>query len=171
MINIRIAMSDDAVIIALLGRITYVESHGEFIDNKTDLLNYNNEAFSVTKIKNDLKNPNNIFHIVYDDELPIGYAKLVLDATNNHIVSKNVCRLERIYILNDFIPKKIGPQLMNLIFKKATELKYDNMWLTVYIKNNRAISFYQKNEFKNVGSYNFQVGEKVYENIVFSKKL
>ena len=60
---------------------------------------------------------------------------------------------------------------MNLIFKKATELKYDNMWLTVYIKNNRAISFYQKNEFKNVGSYNFQVGEKVYENIVFSKKL
>ena len=116
MINIRIAMSDDAVIIALLGRITYVESHGEFIDNKTDLLNYNNEAFSVTKIKNDLKNPNNIFHIVYDDELPIGYAKLVLDATNNHIVSKNVCRLERIYILNDFIPKKIGPSINELNF-------------------------------------------------------
>ena len=45
------------------------------------------------------------------------------------------------------------------------------MWLSVYIKNNRAIRFYQKNEFKNVGELNFIVNGKEYENIVFQKKI
>ena len=44
------------------------------------------------------------------------------------------------------------------------------MWLTVYKKNNRAIRFYQKNEFKSVGKYNFLVNNKGYECLVYSKK-
>ena len=44
------------------------------------------------------------------------------------------------------------------------------MWLSVYVKNNRAIRFYQKNEFKNVGELNFLVNGKDYENIIILKK-
>lgn len=171
MLEIRIATEADTAILALLGRITYAESHGHFIDDKNDLANYINEAFSVSKTRQDIQNPKNLFYIIYADELPVGYAKLVLNALHESVVSENNCRLEKIYILNDFIPLKIGQQLLTFVEEKAKALQLDTMWLSVYIKNDRAIRFYERNEFKNVGELNFIVSGKEYENIVFSKKL
>jgi len=110
------------------------------------------------------------FYIIYVDDLPIGYAKLVVNAFNENIRSQNSCLLEPIFILNDFIPLKIGQQLLTFLEEQATKMQLDTMWLTVYIKNNRAIRFYEKNEFKNVGELNFIVNGKGYENIIFSKK-
>jgi ribosomal protein S18 acetylase RimI-like enzyme len=171
MIKIRIATEVNTAILALLGRITYVESHGDFIDDKNDLSKYINEAFSIIKTKQDINNPKNIFYIIYVDDLPVGYAKLVLNAIHESVISQNNCRLERIYILNEFIPLKIGQQFLTFIEEKAKELQLDTIWLSVYIKNNRAIRFYQKNEFKNVGELNFIVNGKEYENIIFSKNI
>lgn len=171
MITTRIATESDATILALLGRITYVESHGHFIADKNDLSNYCDNAFSVTKIRQGLNNSKNIFYIVFLNDLPIGYTKLVLNVAHESVISQNNCRLEKIYILNEFIPLKIGQQLLDLMVEKAKELQLDTMWLSVYIKNNRAIRFYERNEFKNVGEINFLVNGTTYENTVFSKKL
>ncbi|WP_299251726.1 GNAT family N-acetyltransferase [uncultured Aquimarina sp.] len=171
MIKIQIAKEADTAILALLGRITWAESHGHYIDDKSNLLKYLNNNFSVSKTKQDINNANNLFYIVYVDDLPVGYAKLVINAINESIASQNNCRLERIFIQNQFIPLKIGQQLLTFVEGKAKELQLDTMWLSVYIKNNRAIKFYEKNEFKNVGELNFLVNGKAYENIVFSKKI
>ncbi|WP_456440433.1 GNAT family N-acetyltransferase [Psychroserpens sp.] len=169
MIKIKIATEADTDVLSLLGRLTYVESHGHFIDDKNDLSKYINDAFSISKTKQDLNNPNNLFYIIYVDDLPVGYAKLVLNAIHENVVSNNNCRLDRIYILNEFIPFKIGQQFLTFVIEKAKELQLDTMWLSVYIKNNRAIRFYERNEFINVGELNFLVNGKEYENIVFSK--
>lgn len=171
MIEIRSAKETDIEVLALLGRITYSESHGHFIDNKNDLLKYNNNAFLVSKIKIDLANPNNLFYIILVDDLPVGYAKLIVNVKHEIITSQNNCRLEKIYILNDFIPLRIGQQFLTFLEEKAKELHLDTMWLSVYIKNTRAIKFYERNEFKNVGELNFSVNGKEYENIVFSKNM
>ncbi len=171
MIKIKTATQADTDVLALLGRQTWDESHGHYIEDKNDLLKYLDNNFSVSKTKQDIDNPNNLFYIIYADDLPAGYAKLILNATNENVVSQNNCRLERIFILNDFIPLKIGKQLLIFVEEQAKALKIDAMWLTVYIKNIRAIRFYEKNEFKNVGDINFEVSGKAYENIVFSKKI
>jgi ribosomal protein S18 acetylase RimI-like enzyme len=171
MIKIKIAKEADTEVLALLGRVTYAESHGHFIDDKNDLLKYTSEVFSVSKTKQDINNPKNLFYIIYADDLPVGYAKLVLKAMHKSIVSHNNCRLERIYILNEFIPLKIGQQFLTFIEEKVKVLQLDTMWLSVYIKNIRAIRFYQRNEFKNVGEFNFLVNGAAYENIIFSKKI
>ena len=54
MLHIREVTIEDASILALLGRVTYTESHGHFIESKTHLLNYLDEAFSIQKIKKDI---------------------------------------------------------------------------------------------------------------------
>ncbi len=171
MIKIKIAKEADTAVLALLGRITWAESHGHYIEYKNNLLQYLNTNFSVSKMKQDINNPNNLFYIIYVDDLPVGYAKLIINAINESVASKNSCRLERIFIQNEFIPLKLGQQLLAFVEEKAKALQLDTMWLTVYIKNNRAIRFYEKNEFKNVGKLNFIVSGKAYENIVFSKKI
>lgn len=171
MIDIKIAKESDFEVLALLGRVTYVESHGHFINNKTDLLKYNNAAFAISKTKLELANPNNVFYIIYVNDFPAGYAKIILNKINDNIVSEDNCCLDKIYILNEFIPLKIGYQFLKFTEEKARELLLDTMWLSVYVKNERAIKFYQKNDFKDVGRLNFLVNGKEYDNIVFSKKI
>ncbi len=171
MIKTKIATKADTKVLALLGRLTWAESHGHYIEDKNDVLKYLNENFSVFKTKQNISNPKQLFYIIYVDDLPVGYAKLVVNASNENITSQNSCQLERIFILNDFIPLKIGQQLLNFVEEQVKKLQLDTMWLTVYIKNNRAIRFYERNEFKNVGELNFIVNGKGYENIIFSKKI
>ena len=171
MIKIRIAKEADTAILALLGRITWAESHGHYIEDKNSLLEYLNKNFSVAKTKQEINNPKNLYYIMYVDDLPVGYAKLILNEKQESVASLNNCRLERIFILDDFIPLKIGQQLLTFVEEKAKELQLDTMWLSVYIKNTRAIRFYERNEFKNVGEINFLVDGKEYVNIVFSKRI
>jgi len=171
MIKIKIATKADIEVLALLGRLTWAESHGHYIEDKNDVLKYLNENFSVFKTKQNISNPKQLFYIIYADDLPAGYAKIILNKTNKNVASQNSCQLERIFILNDFIPLKIGKQLLTYVEEQAKVLKLDTMWLSVYIKNKRAIRFYEKNKFKNVGELNFIVNGKSYKNIVFSKKL
>ena len=94
MIRIEIAQNTSAEVLALLGRLTYVESHAHFIIDKKDLTNYINKAFSVSRTKLDIDNPKNLFIIVYSDDLPVGYAKLILHAEHDSVTSTNCCRLK-----------------------------------------------------------------------------
>ena len=171
MINIKIANAANTDILALLGRITYIESHGHFIDNKNDLSEYVKTAFSVSKTRDDINDSKNIFYIIYADEFPVGYAKLVLGSTHKSVSSPNNCQLERIYILHDFIPLKIGQQFLSFLEQKVKELQLNTIWLSVYKSNKRAIRFYQKNNYKKIGLSTFVVNGKSYENLVFSKQI
>lgn len=171
MTKIKKARESDTAILALLGRLTWAESHGHYIDDKNDLEKYLDKNFSISKTKQDINNPKQLFYIIYVNSLPVGYAKLIVNTVQESIASQNNCRLERIFILNDFIPLKIGHQLLTFVEEKAKALQLDTIWLSVYIKNKRAIRFYERNEFKNVGDLNFIVNGKNYENIIFSKKI
>lgn len=171
MIEIRRATIEDAVQISLLGRITYTESHGKYIENKAYLLDFYNTHYSVAKIREELNEKENLFWIVFSDELPIGFAKLSLNVIHPKFADKNSCKLQRLYILNDFIKLKIGSLLQDIILKEATDLKFTTIWLTAYYKNTKGIRFYKKYGFKEIGNIDFYVGEKNYENLVFAKKL
>ncbi|TVZ54992.1 ribosomal protein S18 acetylase RimI-like enzyme [Lutibacter sp. Hel_I_33_5] len=171
MIKIKKTTKADTEVLALLGRQTWAESHGHYIEDKNELKKYLDENFSISKTNENINDPKQLFYIMYEENLPIGYAKIIVHATNEHVASQNSCRLERIFILNDFIPLKVGHQLLTYVEEQVKALQLDTLWLSVYIKNKRAIRFYEKNEFINVGELNFLVDGKKYKNIVFSKKL
>ena len=171
MLEIRRATKTDAIHIALLGRITYTESHGNFIENKQNLLDFYKKNYAVSQIKLELNDENNLFWIVFYNELPIGFAKLCLNENHKKITDTDYCKLQRLYILNDFINLKIGSQLQEIILKKATDLKFKSIWLTAYYKNVKGIKFYKKYGFEEIGSIDFYVGKTNYENLIFAKKL
>ncbi|CAM1344662.1 GNAT family N-acetyltransferase [Tenacibaculum amylolyticum] len=170
-IDIKKVGVESTEVLAMLGRVTYTESHGMYIENKEDLFIYNNKAFSINKIKESLQTPNILYHILYVDELPVGYTKLILNEDFETSPSGKNCRLERIYVLNEFIPMKLGKLLLENVIQSAKELSHDHIWLSVYVKNHRAINFYRKNDFLDIGMLNFLVNGKDYENYVLSKKL
>ena len=171
MLKIRRATTNDATHIALLGRITYTQSHGDYIEDKQNLLEFYDKHYSVSQIRKELLDKNNLFWIVFSDELPIGFAKLCLNVNQLNSRDTNFCKLQRLYILNDFIALRIGSQLQDLILQTAIDLNFKNIWLTVYYKNTKGIKFYKKYGFKEIGSIDFYVGKTNYENLIFNKTL
>ncbi len=171
MITIREADLNDSEVLALLGRVTFDESHGPYIENKSDLLHHLNSNFSIKKIEKNLEDSNNVYLIIYADKLPVGYAKLILNLEEKNVKSNKVCSLDKIYVLNDFISMKIGYQLFVAIVEKAKALNFEHMWLYTYYKNEKAVKFYLRNDFVEAGRHIFYVNETGYENIVFLKEL
>ncbi len=171
MIEIRNATEADAEILALLGTTTYIESHGHFLASSTDLNEYVESTFSVSKTKEDLNDLNSVFFIIFVNELPVGYAKLLLNSRHEDVKSRVSCKLEKIYILAHFIPLRIGQKFLDFIISKMTDLQVDTIWLTVYKENKRAIGFYLKNNFQELGTSTFMVNGSGYENIVFARKI
>ena len=170
-IKIRLANKEDAKFIALLGRITFTETFGHFFRDKQDLLNYYNSTFSVEKIENGIAKSNNVFWIAFANRLPVGYAKLKLNSKSEFIDSTNICQLQKIQVLKDFLSVKIGWELQNLLLKKAQELKFKEIWLSVLNSNERAINFYKKNGFEKIGNHDFQIGKENFEFIAMGKEL
>lgn len=171
MITIRKVNINDAQVLALLARVTYSESHAHLINSKPDLLSYNNHYFSIENIKNEIADNKNVFYIAFSKNFPVGYFKIVKNYKTEYVESDNICKLERIYVLEEFIAQKIGYQLMSLAIEKASNLNFEQIWLSVHVDNSKAINFYKKNDFKDVGRLFFDVNGKKFPNIVFSKNL
>ena len=170
-IEIRMAKKEDAPFIALLGRTTFTETFGHFFGVQQDLIDYYNLTFSVQKIEDGIEKPDNVFWIAFANRLPVGYAKLKLNSHSDFIESQDVCQLQKIYVLKDFLSMKIGFGLQDALLKKAKGLSFGHVWLSVLHSNERAISFYKQSGFEQVGHHDFQIGKERFEFIAMSKQL
>jgi len=168
---IRQANVKDAKLIALLARVTFSETFGHYFRDRNDLLNYFNQTFSVEKISNSIKNSNNVFWIAFANELPVGYSKLKINSPSKFINSNKTAQLQKLYVLKDFLSMKIGLELQSQLVDKAKKNESEYIWLSVLQSNTRAISFYKKNGFTEIGNHDFQIGKELFEFIVMHKNL
>lgn len=170
-LEIRLATPEDAAVIALLGRMTFTETFGHFFKDPQDPLDYYDTTFSVDKIEKSLTKPNNVFWIAFIDRLPVGYAKLKLNSGSESLDSERECQLQKIYVLKDFLSLKIGFKLQDRLLKKAKELGFETIWLSVLKSNERAINFYKRNEFEYIGDFDFHIGKEAFDFIAMRKHL
>ena len=73
--------------------------------------------------------------------------------------------------MKDFLSMKIGFELQGLLLKKAKELNFNRIWLSVLNSNERAINFYKKTGFEKIRNHDFQIGKENFEFIAMQKKL
>lgn len=161
----------DAPIIALLARITFGETFGHYFRGLNDLLAYYERTFSVAKIASGLAKSENVFWLAYVNDLPLGYGKLKLNSDSSFIDTKKVCQLQKIYVLKDFLAQKNGYQLQDHVITKAIELDYRYIWLSVLNSNERAVRFYKRNGFEQIGQHQYSIGKEDFNFWVISKQL
>ena len=112
MISIKKATVKDYNTIVQIGNISVGEAHkgGASTEDMDAYLakNYNNEA--ITK---ELTDFNNIYHIISYNNNPVGFSKIIFNATHPNIAAQNVTKLDRIYLLQEFQGLKLGMKLLN----------------------------------------------------------
>ena len=162
MISIIKATEKDYPSIVSIGKISVAESHrgscsdkdmNEFLEK-----NYNNDA-----IGEELNDSRNIYHIIYYNDIPVGFSKIILDAEHPNIVTRNVTKLDRIYLLKEFYGLKLGLELLNFNVGISRSNKQLGMWLYTWIGNTRALDFYTKAGYAIIGSHKFYVTKTHYD--------
>ena len=150
------ATSKDYETITHIGRIAVELSHRESCSIQ-DMNEFLANTYNHDVIKEELSDAKNIYHIIYFNEKPAGFSKIILNAGYQNITEKNVTKLDRIYLLEEFYNLKLGFELLKFNIELSKENNQSGIWLFTWTGNQRAVNFYLKNGFEIIGSHKFKV--------------
>ncbi len=159
MISIKKANAKDAGLLAEIGAKSFIESHGHSAPDD-DINEFVTNKFSLSTLTDELNDPSNIYHIIWQDAEPAGYSKIIFNSTHPDIKSPNTTKLERIFLLKEFYGSSLGVQLFQFVLSMSKESGQTGMWLYVWTENKRAINFYIKNGFRIIGDYEYKISER-----------
>ena len=168
--TIRFATVGDAELIADLSRKTFYETFG-YLNTRGNMDKFLNEQFSRDKLIKEVDDNKNIFVLAFDEETPVGYATLREGEKYTSFENKDSIEIGRIYVVNSYIGTGIGRELMRKCITLAKDMKKEIIWLGVWEKNTRAISFYTKWGFEKFGEHPFILGEDVQNDWLMKKQL
>lgn len=168
--NIRYGTTDDAIMLSELGAKTFYDTFAK--DNTPENIKaYLKASFSSEIQLKELSDPDNIFLIIESENTPIGYAQLILNSTDNAIRGTKPLEIRRIYATKEYLGKGIGKELIQATIREARQRGCDCIWLGVWEKNQRAIDFYKKWGFREVGTHLFSVGDDPQNDYVMELEL
>ena len=168
--NIRYGTTEDAKMLAELGARTFYDTFAK--DNTPENIDaYLKKSFSPEIQFNELSQPDIIFLIAEFEDMPIGYAQLMINSKDESIKSTQPLEIRRIYASQEYLGRGVGKELMQAIASEAKLRGCDCIWLGVWEKNQRAIDFYKKWGFREVGTHIFSVGDDPQNDFVMELEL
>lgn len=102
---------------------------------------------------------------------PVGYMLTCEPELPEKCVQPGDYELKRIYLLHRYHGGGAGRALMDAALQTARNMNRTRLLLGVYGKNERAIAFYRKSGFKQVGERYFTVGSATHYDLVMGKTL
>ena len=132
---------DDAAMLAKIGGITLIESHGHSAPAET-MQEYIDRSFSEEACRQELMDEPDIFYAVFYKGEPAGYAKIIFNAPHSAVPLQPVTKPERLYLLKSFYDLQLGHRLLQQAIELSKAQGEKGMWLEVWKGNERAIRFY-----------------------------
>lgn len=79
--------------------------------------------------------------------------------------------IKRLYVTESSQGRGVAQKLMQAALNKVSSRGLSTAWLGVWEHNPRAIAFYEKSGFSEVGEHDFYVGEDLQRDIIMAKTL
>lgn len=168
--ELRYGGPKDAKVLAEIGKKTFYDAYVKDVDLK-NLKTVIEETFSEELQLKEINNSDTLFLIAEVNGKIAGYAKLIRNASNEHITGKDHMELSRIYLLQEYIGKGIGKELMQRCIDEARQRDCNSLWLGVWENNQNAIGFYKKQGFREVGSHAFMFGNEIQTDLIMELEL
>ena len=156
LVTIRRATPADAAVLTAVARSTFVDTFAA--DNTaSDMASYTAAAFGEAVQRTELEDPQRIVLLAESDGVCVGYAVL-MDAPAPDVVGRDAMEIARLYSVRERIGSGIGAALMRRCLDEAAAHGKQRIWLGVWEHNPRAIGFYKRWGFRDVGSQGFLLG-------------
>jgi len=147
--SIRRAVPGDAATLASFSLRTFAETFGP--DNRAeDMEAYLAKAFGVVQQTREIEDPNNVTLLVERERSLIAYVQM-------RIMLPSV-EIARFYVDRPWQGRGVADQMMRAAFDAASSAGADRIWLAVWERNPRAIAFYVRCGFRDIGSQPFLLG-------------
>lgn len=169
-IDVRRVSLNDIDKLQAIGRQTFFETFSAE-NTAEDMRKYLDEGFSEEKLAAELSNTSSEFYFALLDDSVIGYLKLNYGPSQTEMKDNNALEIERIYVLKEFHGKKVGQLLYEKAMQVAQQTNASYVWLGVWEKNPRAISFYKKNGFVEFDKHIFRLGNDEQTDIMMKRQL
>ena len=168
--RIRTASPADAAPLAALAERTFRDTFGD--DNSaSDMKAYVRGSFALDRVRAELADDANTFLLAFMNgaEQPCGYAKLRTGATDPNVIGPNPVELQRLYVDRSAMGHGIGAALMRASLDAARSAGHRTLWLGVWERNARAISFYRQWRFATVGDHVFRLGSDHQTDLIMAR--
>jgi len=155
-LQIRRGIARDAATLAEFAARTFAETFGAENDPRR-LQEYLAKAYGIEQQTAELHDPDVVTLLATLDDL-VGYAQVRRSRPPRCVEPAGSVELHRFYVDRAAHGTGVAQQLMASVRACARELGADRLWLGVWEHNPRAIAFYAKAGFSDVGAHTFDVG-------------
>jgi len=169
--TIRRATSGDAALLAEAGARMFAATFGP-VNTPEDMDIYLRAAFGEAIQRAELMNPDRATLIAENVEGSlIGYATLALGTRAPGVDGDRPGEIQRFYIDRRWHGRGLADLLMDACIDECDRWQCDVIWLAVWERNGRAISFYERHGFRRVGEKIFVLGHDEQNDYVMSRAL
>jgi diamine N-acetyltransferase len=168
--HVRTATPADAEPLAALAERTFRDTFAD--DNSTDDMEaYIRDSFSLDRVRAELADDASTFLLAFMDgeDQPDGYAKLRTGTKDLSVTGPGPVELQRLYVDRSAIGLGIGAALMRASLDAARLAGHQTLWLGVWERNARAISFYERWQFETVGKHVFRLGSDHQTDLIMAR--
>ena len=173
---IRPGVAADAPMLAALGARTFIETFGA--DNTPDdMAVYVGHAYGAEQQRAELSSPDAVFLIAEVDGTPAGYTYLREAPPPAHITDPApgqpglAIEIARFYVDSPWHGQGIAQAMMDAAIAEAARRGATTLWLGVWERNPRAIRFYAKRGFHDIGVQPFKLGRDLQHDRVMARAI
>lgn len=148
---------DDAARLASFAARTFSETYAAH-NTAEDMRAYQEEAFGVVQQTRELADPSMMTVLAIAGERLLAYAQVRCKAAPACVPQDAPAEIYRFYVDATAHGTGVAQQLMREALLAARDLGGKDVWLGVWEQNARAIAFYSKMGFRDVGTQVFQLG-------------
>ncbi len=169
---LRVAAPGDEQALALVGAASFLETFAGVLDG-ADILTHCATQHAAPLYAQWLARGDMCLWIAQTTAgaAPVGYAVLAPAALPVADPQPDDLELKRIYLLHRFQGGGLGRRLMQAAIDEARNRAARRLLLGVYARNEKALAFYMRCGFEQVGERRFQVGGNQYEDAVLALPL
>ena len=168
--TIRKAHSSDAKVLAELAETTFRATFGAM--NTAEHMELHCRSSYGEQIQAaEIADPGMVTLVSEDKGRLIAYAQLRWGEAPDCVAAKSPGEIQRLYVVEDWHGKGIPRNTRQACIDEIKQQGSDALWLGVWERNPRAISFYKKFGFVEVGDHTFPLGGDPQRDIVMVRSV
>ena len=167
---IRQATLDDVEILCRLGAATFRETYRAISDPR-EVDEYADEHFTPAKVEAWFRRPCARTLLAFAADAPVGYAHVRSARVPACVADRKAVELSRLYLLASAQGTGVGAALIDAALGEIAALGGKTVWLGAYDRNVKALAFYARRGFVQVGTHEFEFGGQIHADPVWTRRV